>query len=143
MGRVILVAVDSSPQSQATALWAVNNLAHDGDSVHLAVVAPPPAYSMTPAAPIASAGAVRGTAGKGLGAECGEAPGWWRMQEANPALTLPGPCLAGGACRWRRCPSTVREQGADPASLGLRGLPRVAGGVSGSSGRTAPLLRHA
>lgn len=65
MGRVILVAVDSSPQSQAAALWAAHNLAQEGDSVHLACVAPPPAYTMTPAAPIASAGAVSGPAGKG------------------------------------------------------------------------------
>ena len=59
MGRNLLVAVDSSPQSQAAALWAANNMAREGDTLSLVAVAPPPAYTMTPAAPIASAGAVR------------------------------------------------------------------------------------
>ena len=59
MGRTILLAVDDSPTSQTAALWATNNVARSGDTLHFLAVAPPPAYAMTPAAPIASAGAVR------------------------------------------------------------------------------------
>ncbi|PRW59077.1 universal stress family isoform B [Chlorella sorokiniana] len=58
MGRSILVAVDASAASQAAALWAAHNLARPGDSLHVVAIAPPIAYAMTPAAPIASAGAV-------------------------------------------------------------------------------------
>lgn len=60
MGRSILVCVDGSAASQHAALWAANNLAREGDSVHFVAIAPPIAYAMTPAAPIASAGAVSG-----------------------------------------------------------------------------------
>ncbi|PSC72425.1 universal stress [Micractinium conductrix] len=57
-GRTLLVAVDDSPTSQNAALFAANNLARPSDALHLIAIAPPPSYAMTPAAPIASAGAV-------------------------------------------------------------------------------------
>lgn len=66
MGRSILVAVDASAASQSAALWAAHNLARPGDSLHIVAIAPPTAYAMTPAAPIASAGAVRQGMGVGL-----------------------------------------------------------------------------
>ncbi len=59
MGKTILIAVDDSPTSQNAALFGIN-LAKPGDEVRLIAVCPPPSYAMTPAAPIASAGAVRG-----------------------------------------------------------------------------------
>ncbi|KAL4434290.1 hypothetical protein ABPG75_000731 [Micractinium tetrahymenae] len=57
MGRKLLAAVDDSPTSHRAALWLLNNVARQGDDVHLLAIAPPPSYAMQPA-PIASAGAV-------------------------------------------------------------------------------------
>ncbi|EFN51655.1 hypothetical protein CHLNCDRAFT_139849 [Chlorella variabilis] len=58
MGRVLVAAVDDSPHSQGAGTWAALNFARPGDELHYVSIAPPPSYAMTPAAPIASAGAV-------------------------------------------------------------------------------------
>lgn len=58
MGRSYLLALDESPVSKNAALWCCNNIARPDDTVHLVAVTSPPTYSVAPAAPIATAGAV-------------------------------------------------------------------------------------
>lgn len=58
MGRSFLLAVDESQASQNAAKWCCNTLVGPGDKIYLVTVTPPPTYSVAPAAPIATAGAV-------------------------------------------------------------------------------------
>lgn len=58
MGRSWLLAIDESPPSKNGAKWCCNALVRPGDAVHLVAVTAPPTYSVAPAAPIATAGAV-------------------------------------------------------------------------------------
>ncbi|GAB4816632.1 hypothetical protein N2152v2_003678 [Parachlorella kessleri] len=58
MGKSLLVAIDESVASKNAAKWCCNNLVKPEDTLHLVAVTAPPTYSVAPAAPIATAGAV-------------------------------------------------------------------------------------